>query len=80
MFIYILDPENFDREKYIYIRHFEICYLILRTQIHHMLCIYAKVATRRPNPTAYGHMDMDRFKMADIYIYYIYIIYIYINY
>ena len=42
-----LDPVNFDREKYIYIRHFEICYVILRTQIHHMLYIYAKVVTRR---------------------------------
>ncbi len=62
-YIYILDPENFDREKYIYTRHFEICYIILRTQIHHMLNIYAKVVTRRPNPTAYGHLvDVLSFK------------------
>ena len=40
----------------VYIRHFEICYVILRSQIDHMLYIYAKVVTRRPNPTAYGHL------------------------
>ncbi len=63
IYVDTLDPENFDREKYIYIRHFEICYVILRTQIHHMLYIYAKVVTRRPNPTAYGHLvDVLSFK------------------
>ncbi len=62
--------------KNIYIRHFEICYVILLTQIHHMLNIYAKVVMRRPNPKAYGHFwwmcfrlnGQYRFKMADIYI------------
>ncbi len=63
IYIYTLDPENFDREIYIYIRHFEICYVILRTQIHHMLYIYAKDVTRRPNATAYGHLvDVLSFK------------------
>ncbi len=56
IYIYILDPENFDREKYIYMRHFEICYVILRTQIHHMLYVYAKVVMRWPNLKAYGHL------------------------
>ncbi len=56
IYIYKLDPENFDREKYIYMRHFEICYVILRTQIHHMLYVYAKVVMRWPNLKAYGHL------------------------
>ncbi len=43
-------------KKYIYIRHFEICYVILRSQIDHMLYMYAKVVMRRPNPKAYGHL------------------------
>ena len=63
IYIYTLDPENFDREQYIYVRHFEICYVILRTQTHHMLYIYAKVVMRRPNPKAYGHLvDVLSFK------------------
>ena len=51
-----MDPENFDSENYIYIRHFETCYEIIRTQIHHILYIYAKVVMRKPNPKAYGHL------------------------
>ncbi len=71
--------------KNIYIRHFEISYVIIRTQIHHMLYIYAKVVIRRPrpDPTAYGHLvDVLSFKWliyiqngGHIYIY----IYIYIS-
>ncbi len=58
---YTLDPENF--EKYIYTCHFEICYVILRTQIHHILYIYAKVVMQRPNLKAYGHLvDVLSFK------------------
>ncbi len=37
-------------------RHFEICYVILRTQIHNMLYVYAKVVMRWPNLKAYGHL------------------------
>ncbi len=53
--IYILDLENFDCEKYIYVRHFETCYVIIRTQIHHMLYIYAKVVMRS---LTQKHMDI----------------------
>ena len=55
IFMYTLDPEKFDREKYIYVRHFETCYVIIRTQIHHTLYIYAKIVMRRPNPATNGH-------------------------
>ena len=37
VYIYTLDPENFDREKYIYVRRFETCYVVIRTRIHRVL-------------------------------------------
>ncbi len=73
-----MDPENFDRENYIFIRHFETCYEIIRTQI---TTYYTSTLKSLCESLIQKHMDIwwrcfrlngqYRFKMADIIYTYI---------